>query len=230
MQPRVVATNLPPNTEPASSNPHSIHIYGRLYPNSQFDTRKIPKLPKEVLAQFRRELPAPAADSSRPVPTYGIWDALSGGGGGGAEGSAPSEELESAHAAEWAVVDERTMDGRQFSRMQRQSLRGGGGGEASFRAEAGVMGMQRGKGRGRRKCPLQDERGRVKVDFRAVGSLTPYLSEGGKILGKRRSGLSAKSQRKVARAIKTARTMGLIAREPRVGLTYEELMELEKSL
>lgn len=85
--------------------------------------------------------------------------------------------------------------------------------------------------RNRKKtCPLKDERGRVKVDFRAVGTLSPYLSENAKILPKRKTGLSAKAQRKIARAVKTARTMALLHPEPKTVLSYEELVELERTL
>lgn len=182
----------------------------------------MPKLPKEVLEQFRRDLPAEVASSSRPVSTRGIWDALSSSSGAA---GAMSPELHDENAAEWAVVDERTMDSQQFSRMQRQSFRSTV--DVPFRADP--LSAVRRK-RKKKSCPLQDERGRVKVDFRAGGTLRPYLTEGGKIIPKRKSGLSAKAQRKLSKAIKTARTMAIIAREPRGTLTYEELVELEKTL
>lgn len=114
------------------------------------------------------------------------------------------------------------MEARQFSRMQRQAFTGPT--DVTFRSDAYTP-------RRRKKiCPLQDERGRVKVDFRAVGTLTPYLSDNAKILPKRKSGLSAKAQRKVSKAVKTARTMALLNPEPKPALTYEELVELERSL
>lgn len=184
-----------------------------------FDVKKLPKLPKEILEHFRRELPPEVAAESRPVSTHGIWEALSTG-----ENDQLNSELKNENAAEWAIVDQRNMDPKQFSRMQRQSFTSTG--EVPFRAD--TLSAMRGKRK--KKCPLQDERGRVKVDFRAVGTLTPYLSEGGKIIPKRKTGISAKAQRKISRAIKTARTMALIPREPRAALTYEELVEIEKTL
>lgn len=185
----------------------------------QFDIKKLPKLPKEVLGEFRRELPPDVAAASRPVSTHGIWEAVKGG-----EAGEMSCELQNENAAEWAVVDQRTMDPKQFSRMQRQSFTSTG--DIPFRSDTSAV-LRRKK---KKVCPLQDERGRVKVDFRAVGTLTSYLSQGGKILPKRKSGLSAKAQRKVSRAIKTARTMAFIHPEPKASLTYEELLEIERSL
>lgn len=156
---------------------------------------------------------------SRPVSTHGIWEALKDG-----EAGELSPELQNENGAQWAIVDERTMDPKQFARMQRQSFTSTG--DIPFRSGTATITRRKKK----KICPLQDERGRVKVDFRAVGTLTSYLSEGGKILPKRKSGLSAKAQRKVSRAVKTARTMALIHPEPKARLTYEELLEIERTL
>jgi small subunit ribosomal protein S18 len=55
-------------------------------------------------------------------------------------------------------------------------------------------------------------------DYRAVDILRRFLSETGKILPRRRTGLTARQQRKLTRAIKRARVIALVPftlREPR---------------
>lgn len=47
-------------------------------------------------------------------------------------------------------------------------------------------------------------------DFKNIEILRRFLSETGKILPRRRSGLNAQNQRKLARTIKRARMMGLL--------------------
>jgi small subunit ribosomal protein S18 len=63
----------------------------------------------------------------------------------------------------------------------------------------------------------------VRLDFREIGVLSSFLNEHGKIIGRKRSGLSAKAQRKVARAVKTARHMALLHPEPKPRLSVEEM-------
>lgn len=53
------------------------------------------------------------------------------------------------------------------------------------------------------------------VDYKDVQTLRRFISSYGKIRPRRRSGLSAKFQRKVAKAIKQARVAGLIPFVPR---------------
>ena len=48
------------------------------------------------------------------------------------------------------------------------------------------------------------------VDYKDVDLLKRFISERGKILPRRVTGTSAKNQRKVAKAIKRARIMGLL--------------------
>ncbi|MGK0620002.1 30S ribosomal protein S18 [Meiothermus cerbereus] len=48
------------------------------------------------------------------------------------------------------------------------------------------------------------------TDFKNVEILRRFLSETGKILPRRRTGLNAQEQRKLARTIKRARMMGLL--------------------
>lgn len=68
------------------------------------------------------------------------------------------------------------------------------------------------------------------VDYRATGTLTAFLSDDLKLLPRRKSGLCAKSQRKLSKAVKTARTMALLNPEPKPRLTVEEMLEMEKHL
>jgi small subunit ribosomal protein S18 len=49
-----------------------------------------------------------------------------------------------------------------------------------------------------------------KIDYKDVTTLSRFLSERGKILSRRLTGLSAYNQRKVSKAIKRAQNMGLI--------------------
>lgn len=79
-------------------------------------------------------------------------------------------------------------------------------------------------------CRISDARGRAKVDFREVAIVKEFLNDHGKILPKRKSGLRAKAQRKVSRAVKTARQMALIHPEPKPGLTVAEMQSIEREL
>lgn len=49
-----------------------------------------------------------------------------------------------------------------------------------------------------------------KIDYKDVRRLQRFLTEGGKILPRRATGLTAKQQRQVANAIKRARTIALL--------------------
>lgn len=61
----------------------------------------------------------------------------------------------------------------------------------------------------KRHCPF--ETGRVQMpDHKQVGTISRFVSEGGKILPRRRTGISAKNQRKFAQIVKRARHFGLI--------------------
>ena len=48
------------------------------------------------------------------------------------------------------------------------------------------------------------------VDYKEVEILTKFVNPFGRMLSRRRTGLTAKTQRKVANAIKRARFMGLM--------------------
>ncbi len=150
------------------------------------------------------------AANMRPIPTQTLWEP--------AEDEDPAN-LAARNSAEWAAVDERTMEHRQFSKMQRQAIHGLGA-EVSPPAVSAV--------RAKRVCVLSNEKGRVNLDFRSVAKINTFVTDGGKLIHRRRSGLSAKAQRKVSRAVKSARQMALIAPDPVHGPTMDELRELYK--
>ena len=50
----------------------------------------------------------------------------------------------------------------------------------------------------------------TKIDYKEVNLLQKYVTERGKILSRRVTGVSAKEQREIARAIRQARYLGLI--------------------
>ena len=72
------------------------------------------------------------------------------------------------------------------------------------------MPQQRKGGRRRRKVDLIAANHIDYVDYKDVDLLKRFISERGKILPRRVTGTSAKNQRKVAKAIKRARIMGLL--------------------
>lgn len=73
--------------------------------------------------------------------------------------------------------------------------------------------QQLGKGK-KRQCYFRANKIEL-VDYKDVATLRRFISSYGKIRPRRRSGLSAKYQRKVALAIKQARIAGLIPFVPR---------------
>lgn len=50
----------------------------------------------------------------------------------------------------------------------------------------------------------------LKIDWRDAQTLSRFITERGKIVPRRVSGVTAKNQRKLAKAIKTARIMGIL--------------------
>lgn len=80
------------------------------------------------------------------------------------------------------------------------------GGPKGDRQDRGERGMRRG-----RKPKVAAAVGTFDLtDFKNVEILRRFLSETGKILPRRRTGLNAQEQRKLARTIKRARMMGLL--------------------
>lgn len=63
--------------------------------------------------------------------------------------------------------------------------------------------------RRRKICPFK-KRGITEIDYKDVRLLEHYVSEFGKIVPSRISGVSAKFQRKLAEAIKRARYLALL--------------------
>lgn len=169
-----------------------------------------------MLKALRRELPAKTAASVRPVATHSLWEAN--------ETGAQSLDIASRYMNEWASVDKQTMEHRQFSKMQRQAMHGLGA-DVTPGPSSSAPGI-----RPRFKCVLSDAKGRVNIDFRSVAKLSSFVSEGGKILPRRKSALSAKAQRKVSRAVKSARHMALIAPDPMPGPTMDDFRALAESL
>lgn len=64
------------------------------------------------------------------------------------------------------------------------------------------------KPRSAKNCPLCASK--IEVDYKDVVLLRRYISERGKILGRVRTGVCAKHQRQVTRAILRARQMALL--------------------
>jgi len=61
----------------------------------------------------------------------------------------------------------------------------------------------------KKQCPFSS-RGIREIDYRDVELLKKFVSSQGKIIDPRHTGVSAKYQRKLSRAIKRARVMGLL--------------------
>lgn len=154
--------------------------------------------------------------------TRPMWDALQKG-----ESHDLLEEQSRDQEEKWNMVDKNTMDRKQFSRMQRHSVVGHASQDNAGSSEMKISQVTRKR---KKMCSLTGERGHVKVDFRAVGVLKGFLTEDLKVIPRRRNGLSAKAQRKLARAVKTARTMGLLHPEPKPMLTLEEMLEIDRNL
>lgn len=64
--------------------------------------------------------------------------------------------------------------------------------------------------RRRKTCPFSGE-GAPKIDYKDIRVLSRYVSERGKIVPSRITAVSAKKQRELAKAIKRARFIGLLA-------------------
>ena len=65
------------------------------------------------------------------------------------------------------------------------------------------------RGRGRKSCPFKNNPD-LKIDYKDVELLKRFVSPRGKILPRRITGVSAKYQRKLTRAIKRARNIALL--------------------
>lgn len=95
----------------------------------------------------------------------------------------------------------------ELNRQENKSLKRNGGEAGEERKEKRV---QRPKRRVCAFCMEKDEGKRpLYIDYKDP-RLKKYLSEGGKIFPRRQTGLCAAHQRELARAIKVAKTMGLL--------------------
>ena len=74
----------------------------------------------------------------------------------------------------------------------------------------------------RAACPLSDARGRVEVDYRQFELLRTFVNPSGRLLGRRANGTTAKAQRRVSRAVKTARQMALVNPTVQTPIAYAE--------
>ena len=64
----------------------------------------------------------------------------------------------------------------------------------------------------KKQCPFIVN-GVTAIDYRSVDSYKRYITDRGKIMPRRNTGVSAKFQRRLAEAVKRARYMGLIPYE-----------------
>lgn len=102
---------------------------------------------------------------------------------------------------------------RKFEPSGGGSRSGSGGGDYGGRRERSPRGP-RGSRMNRKKqnrFPIIFPGGESEVNFRDTDKLAKFLTEKGKIIPRRITGLTAKQQRILARAIKCARHAGLIA-------------------
>lgn len=194
--------------------------------DDQFEVRRLPKVPNEVLKHFRQELPASEVEFLRPVATRGVWDALASG---------ETDELvtESLPAsAAWDKVDIRTMPASRVQRRSRTAVEGTKGVSPSGKVTGTTVTSESAAPslvRKRELIVLRGKNGRVGVDVRAMATIRAFLSDNMKILPRRKSGLSMKSQRRLAKAVKTARHMALLHPEPK-GPTMDELLEMDQMM
>ena len=80
-----------------------------------------------------------------------------------------------------------------------------GGGERGERAPRPRRGRFARFGRGRKEVEPEEP-----LDYKNINYLSRFLSPQGKIVSRKRTGFSGQNQRKLARAIKNARFIGLL--------------------
>ena len=110
------------------------------------------------------------------------------------------------------VVRERSSSERGTFRRSGGGSGGGGGRFRSSRDADGERGDRRG---GFRKGPRSTKfyilKEGEKIEYKNLALLQKYVSDRGKILPRRYTGVSAKDQRKLVHAIKRARFLGLLS-------------------
>lgn len=65
-----------------------------------------------------------------------------------------------------------------------------------------------------RNCPFC--KGKTEPDYKEAESLAKYMNDRGRILGKDRTGICAKHQRRISQAIKRARHLALLPFTPQI--------------
>jgi small subunit ribosomal protein S18 len=84
--------------------------------------------------------------------------------------------------------------------------------DREFEDDRGGKDKDGGRGRGgarRRMCRYCADK-EIKIDYKDVSGLRPYITDRGKLVPRRISGNCAKHQREVVRAIKQARNIALV--------------------
>jgi small subunit ribosomal protein S18 len=131
-------------------------------------------------------------------------------------------EMESEEAARSAIeqLNNKVINGRPMKVVEDRGKTGGpvaggseagdGGGDGNRRYEPlpPIQRMQLFKRR-RKLDPFMEDPSKT-VDYRDVAVLSRFLSERGRILSRRLTGLTAYNQRKVSKAIKRAQNLGLM--------------------
>lgn len=180
-----------------------------------FEMRRLPKLSNEILSHFQSELPPEVAEFSKPVNTREIWDSMSSG---------RAEELLAESATpglEWERIDHLTMTKQSLSKRGRTNTNTAN----ATPTPPVVRPMAPQTAKKKKPIKLRNKEGKIEVDFRAVSTLNMFITETGKIMPRRKTKLSAKSQKLVSKAIKRARCMALIDPAP-TGPTMAELAAL----
>ena len=98
-------------------------------------------------------------------------------------------------------------DRRMGSRDEGSTPPGGRGGDRGDRGGDDPLGLRR---RGRKRAPAFTADPDFVFDYKDPRTLRHFVTERGKIVPRRISGLSAKQQRDLARAIKLARKISLL--------------------
>lgn len=88
--------------------------------------------------------------------------------------------------------------------------RGGSGGDYGGRRDRGPRGSRMGRKK-QNRFHIIFPQGESEVDYKDIDKLSKFLTEKGKIIPRRITGLTAKQQRILAGAIKRARHAGLVA-------------------
>eukprot|EP00172_Hildenbrandia_rubra_P001224 Plantae.Rhodophyta-Hildenbrandia_rubra.ctg17716.p1 GENE.Plantae.Rhodophyta-Hildenbrandia_rubra.ctg17716~~Plantae.Rhodophyta-Hildenbrandia_rubra.ctg17716.p1 ORF type:complete len:393 (+),score=90.29 Plantae.Rhodophyta-Hildenbrandia_rubra.ctg17716:50-1228(+) len=216
-------------------------------------SKKLPRVSVEVLKEFRKMMSGEEAGDAKIQNLHQAWFGH-GARGGGNEGLSSELLIEKEDQKAWKKVHEQTLRKESLNSLRFQRIKGfqertmdnQGGGDNLVNTFMGNGTRQNGKGKqsllemaglsqeftkgNRKRYVLRNEQGKVDVDYRSVGILEAFLSEGGKILPRTSTHLSAKSQKRLAKAVKTARQIGLLAPEKRHRMTVEDYEAFEAAL